>query len=787
MSSRLFPENIPYDLKQYTQWIVWRYEDREGTKPTKVPYCPLNGKLASVTDPATWSDFDTALAVSGNEHFDGLGFVLTAHDPFAFIDLDDTKDDPEALKVQLKVFDAFNSYSEKSPSGQGLHIICKGHTPTGRRRGHIELYTNERYMTVTGDVFLDKPIAERQTLLNTLWGELGGGAKVQVYEGDLVEKLPDQEVIEKAGAAVNGDKFSKLFAGDWQDDYPSQSEADQALINFFAFYTQNRTQIMRLFRNTPLGQREKAQRNSYLNYTINRAFDRMLPPIDFDGIKNQITDALAKDKPGNLAGLPANVTQAGQMYQAQPVHTKAPKRPSFGSIPYPPGLVGEIAQYIHDSSVRPVAEIALAAALGLMSGVCGRSYNVSGTGLNTYILLLAPTGTGKEAMNVGISKLMSYVQSGGLLGNEGMPVMPAVKEFIGPAEISSGQALLKHVGKQRNFVSIVGEFGLTMKRLAHPRASTSEIMLKKVLLDLFNKSGKGQVLRPTIYSDKDKNTEDVASPSFSLLGESVPETFYGNLDETMISDGLLPRFLIIEYSGKRPPLNEGHASVTPSIDMVRRFVDLCDNSLKLNSHNQILNIPYDQEATAFLNNVNNYVDDQINLPDQRDVIRHLWNRAHLKTLKLASLVAIGVDHNNPVITLPVAEWAFNLVRRDAEAIIGRFERGEFGGSAEESKQATDVIRVVKQYLKKPYEEIAKYGVIRKMHQDTVVPIAYVQRRLVAASAFRNDRIGATNAIKRTLQMFIDNGDIQEIGKTELANKYNKTGRAFVVTNPDRFV
>jgi hypothetical protein len=50
------------------------------------------------------------------------------------------------------------------------------------------------------------------------------------------------------------------------------------------------------------------------------------------------------------------------------------------------------------------------------------------------------------------------------------------------------------------------------------------------------------------------------SPAFSILGESTPERFYGALNEDMISEGLLPRFLLIEYKGNRPPLNEHHTS-----------------------------------------------------------------------------------------------------------------------------------------------------------------------------------------------------------------------------------
>jgi hypothetical protein len=76
----------------------------------------------------------------------------------------------------------------------------------------------------------------------------------------------------------------------------------------------------------------------------------------------------------------------------------------------PPGLVGAVAEFIFEAAPRPVREIALVGAIGFVAGIVGRAFNVSGTGLNLYTLCLAPTGTGKEAINAGISKLVTAVR-----------------------------------------------------------------------------------------------------------------------------------------------------------------------------------------------------------------------------------------------------------------------------------------------------------------------------------------------------------------------------------------
>ncbi len=46
----------------------------------------------------------------------------------------------------------------------------------------------------------------------------------------------------------------------------------------------------------------------------------------------------------------------------------------------PPGLVGEVAQFIYKAAPRPVPEIALVGAIGLIAGIVGRCFNISRTG-----------------------------------------------------------------------------------------------------------------------------------------------------------------------------------------------------------------------------------------------------------------------------------------------------------------------------------------------------------------------------------------------------------------------
>src|SRR5665213_4568879 len=65
--------NIPQELKLLSQWVNWRYEQRNG-KPTKVPINARNGNNASCDDRSTWGDFEVAHQILQAGDAAGVGF-----------------------------------------------------------------------------------------------------------------------------------------------------------------------------------------------------------------------------------------------------------------------------------------------------------------------------------------------------------------------------------------------------------------------------------------------------------------------------------------------------------------------------------------------------------------------------------------------------------------------------------------------------------------------------------------------------------------------------------------
>lgn len=443
---------------------------------------------------------------------------------------------------------------------------------------------------------------------------------------------------------------------------------------------------------------------------------------------------------------------------------------------FPPGLVGEVAQYIMDQAPRPVPEIALAGAVGFLAGIAGRSYNVSGTGLNQYILLLAGTGTGKDAIASGTSKLLVAIQRS----------VPAAMDFRGPGELVSAPGLMKWLVTKPSIFCVLGEFGKSLKAMSEPRASASLVGLQKIILQLYSKSGHGETLDSIAYSDAMKNTPITHSPSLTIIGETVPEAFYESLDERLIADGLLPRFMVFEYLGKRVERNKLSSTAKPPDELIRKLAALVSHCLDLAHKGVVCEVLMDEEAEESFDGLDGMATALIN-GNRSTVSTELWNRAHLKAIKLAALCAVGRDYLTPKISHADYEWADEIIETQIYNLIQKFTDGEVGQTiTSEISQLNHIIRCIKEYTILPFDKVSSYGVMPEMHRDCVVPEIYLSKRSIGLPSFKLDRRGGTGAMKAAIKMLTDSNDLQQVPGHQLRQLYGRFPLSYAITNPARF-
>ncbi|PGK02561.1 DNA primase [Bacillus anthracis] len=252
---------IPAELKALPQWILWKFEMRNG-KETKVP-CQFNGEMARANDRRTWSTFATAVKFYLEGDYDGIGFVFSREDKYIGIDIDKCVVDRKTNAFATEIIDTLDSYTEFSPSEKGIHIIIKGSLPqsvlgTGRKntKHGLEIYSYGRFFTFTGNRENSNDIYDRTDELEEVFeqyfddSDIQGRVNLAEFEKDEI-KISNEALWEKMFRSKNGDEIRSLYNGNLIND--DHSASDLALCNHLAFWTgKSATRMDSMFRETSL-------------------------------------------------------------------------------------------------------------------------------------------------------------------------------------------------------------------------------------------------------------------------------------------------------------------------------------------------------------------------------------------------------------------------------------------------------------------------------------------------------------------------------------------------------
>lgn len=154
-------DTLPPEILELNQWVnVWNN--------SKIPMRSTEKVGASSSNPETWSDFETAQKAVENGTYDHVGFVF-ADNGIVGIDIDAGFDKDGFLSpLSVDCMRAAKSYTEKSRSGRGIHILVKGKLPfKGRNnRSGVEIYQSGRYFIMTGQTLVYHDLVENQEAID---------------------------------------------------------------------------------------------------------------------------------------------------------------------------------------------------------------------------------------------------------------------------------------------------------------------------------------------------------------------------------------------------------------------------------------------------------------------------------------------------------------------------------------------------------------------------------------------------------------------------------------------
>lgn len=316
------------ELRDRKIWVNYLLTDVDGRlqRPKKPPVDPYTLKDGSSTDSSRWATFDQAYANIGKDAtvyindkaYTGLwtdkvaGVGITFEDNELFgIDLDHVVVDGKVTLEAQAIVGIMNSYTELSPSGTGIHILCKGSIPDGRRKvknddgTDYEIYDSGRYFTVTGKCMTGSTgvmerTAEAELVHKWAFSEpvkLAAAPAPTVASTRIIPSESDSELWDKMFNSERGREIRMLYDGDYSLSNGDRSVGDYVLMKDLAFWTGNDySRMLSMMRQSAAGKRDDGK---YLERTAERAIAstdtvRTLPNNNSNKNNSSNTDSIGK-------------------------------------------------------------------------------------------------------------------------------------------------------------------------------------------------------------------------------------------------------------------------------------------------------------------------------------------------------------------------------------------------------------------------------------------------------------------------------------------------------------
>ncbi len=336
------------DRKIWVNYVmIWNDKKHNGhggyDKPPVNPYTLYNG---STDSPESLSTFSEAISNLGktahvrvkdhdgivDSEIVGVGIALSGTGVFGIdldnvvrIERDDNGNEKRFMTSEAhQIMTSIGSYTEISPSGEGLHILALGKLPENVKKiakPKPDIFHTEKaeyqlfdsgYMTISGRVVGSFDIGEKSEEIAVVYerffrevapidtldqkkpdvrrilspakrnlSPVVSGVSGYTFErwDKEMDSLSEEDILGRIfESGSTGAKVKSLYDGDMSDYDNDHSRADQALVSFLYSFTQDRNLTERFFRSSKL-YRETGKSKNYIKRTLDKAESASAPLV----------------------------------------------------------------------------------------------------------------------------------------------------------------------------------------------------------------------------------------------------------------------------------------------------------------------------------------------------------------------------------------------------------------------------------------------------------------------------------------------------------------------------
>lgn len=417
---------------------------------------------------------------------------------------------------------------------------------------------------------------------------------------------------------------------------------------------------------------------------------------------------------------------------------------ALDQIPWPPGLLGQLAEDAYQSQIYQYREVAVVTAIGLVAGIVGRKFNVSNTGLNVYLTLIMDTGMGKDSIVKFISKALFDVVDEG----DGL----ATSSFLGKSKFTGSKAIVNRMKNALSQISVFTEAGLLMQTKSGDQSG-----LLRTLLDIYTKSGSNDIFIGAEYSDEDKSVPNLRAPALSIINESTADSLQQAFrDNNSIDSGHLPRQSIYRVVGDKPYRNWKAGSHSINDVCMEKLKELATKCAKVQAvaDPKAWHFGFDEGVEEQALALEKFYTDEYNTHrGVNNTKANMASRMPLKALKFAAIASV-FNHHELIIRESEWRWAAAIVKYEYDGVENFFISA---GTGEMGDVVTHVVGPVIIKMLKGHYKSGKTGLNKKDRDAGIIPLAVLSFNLKNNSAIKkmdDDPMQRTNP-KTGLQKVID--------------------------------
>ena len=720
--------NLPAikELQSFKSWVSWEYRAKsESEKPSKVPISPKTGFAASSTNSETWGDYQGALQIATRRRLPGVGFVLSDHDEFTGIDLDDCindEGDPEPWAQEI--LDLAETYCETTPSGHGLRLIARGKVERSVKQNSagVEIYRDKRYLTITGDHWPGSPVDIRPApktleLLMRRVEQARAVASVAVTAPTPSSSTSDRALDEIKDLLSHippdcgyDEWLNVLMALHFETNGTGIDIADQWSSGGSKY--KGRREIEAKWRSFKSGGvtggtlAEIARR--YGANLSKIAIEHLLPPCNSDDLQqmsknadNMLASALKRRGIRNVVTAPDGTVadaETGEIIGADGEGEASEGADAIGgaidhfdlpeAMMRPGGVVEEIADWICSWTETPIRVHALGAAIAAVGTLIGRKvYSLTNpTGSHLYFAAIAPSGMGKQHPQDCVKLLLDAVASDLHAGWQ-----------------ASGPALATTLYERASCMMVVDEFADKFVALRGRNTSHSIAAINEVFREIWGAT-KGAYHPPRALVRSDFKLH---KPSLSFYGAATVRDFKESMSARDVTNGLFNRFLIlprfeeVETQAERDGLLSVPATLLERCKALYNCIDPLQVSMSVRGDTFPATpalIPFSEGAKA-LNEANKEYQVRLRRQAEEDASLSLYGRYAEQIKRIAMVVACGRSWSN-VHRAEISEsdmhFAEGLVKWSTEQFVLMVRRDLVENQAQaQYKLVADIIRKAK--------------------------------------------------------------------------------------------